>query len=430
MSTIREIREKANAYIKTATSILDTAIGEKRSLTTAEQRDVDGLKEKTDALLATIGRHDQVRDLQEDMTRLVGHPGTGMKRSSITPSGDPRIITGEVRMADHVRGTYPAEYDGLSLGKFIRGYVTGNWDGAEGEQRAMAEGTVGAGGAMVPTPLSAGVIDAMRNKAAIFQAGAVIIPMDAATLKMARLKTDPTAAWTAENTTITASDGEFEAVTFTARKLAALVKCSIELIEDAPNAHSVIENALGQVLALEMDRVGLYGSGVAPEPKGLSIYANTVVPEVLMAADGATIASYDKLSDGYFTVVENNITPTVAIYAPRTAKQLDQLKEGTTNAPLTAPPSWAGLKKLVSNQVSIDLAQGGTPNGCSDVLIGDYSAMGVGLRTRLVIEASRVAADGTNGAFTDGQVWIRAYLRGDVQLLRPKAFCVVRGLKA
>jgi hypothetical protein len=52
----------------------------------------------------------------------------------------------------------------------------------------------------------------------------------------------------------------------------------------------------------------------------------------------------------------------------------------------------------------------------------------IGLRTNLVMEVSRVAADGTDSAFANGQVWIRAYLRADVQLAHPKAFNVLTGI--
>jgi len=39
-----------------------------------------------------------------------------------------------------------------------------------------------------------------------------------------------------------------------------------------------------------------------------------------------------------------------------------------------------------------------------------------------MIEVSREAGD----AFTKGQVWIRAYLRGDIALTQPKHFVVIK----
>jgi hypothetical protein len=55
------------------------------------------------------------------------------------------------------------------------------WVGADHE-RALAEATLGAGGALVPAPLSARVIDLARNATRVFQAGAVTIRMTSQTL--------------------------------------------------------------------------------------------------------------------------------------------------------------------------------------------------------------------------------------------------------
>ena len=54
--------------------------------------------------------------------------------------------------------------------------------------------------------------------------------------------------------------------------------------------------------------------------------------------------------------------------------------------------------------------------------------MMIGVRTGMVMEISRVAADSTGSAFTNTQVWIRAYLRADVQLAHPLAFNVLTGI--
>jgi HK97 family phage major capsid protein len=52
----------------------------------------------------------------------------------------------------------------------------------------------------------------------------------------------------------------------------------------------------------------------------------------------------------------------------------------------------------------------------------------IGYRNSMTMEISREAADSTGSAFTNAQVWIRAYLRADVQLAHPQAFNVLTGL--
>src|SRR3954468_10363228 len=78
----------------------------------------------------------------------------------------------------------------LSLRKYLRGMVTGEWDGADAERRAMAEGVLGTGGYMLPAPLSAQIIDLARNQTRVLQAGAGLVPMPNKTLDMARWEQD------------------------------------------------------------------------------------------------------------------------------------------------------------------------------------------------------------------------------------------------
>lgn len=61
--------------------------------------------------------------------------------------------------------------------------------------------------------------------------------------------------------------------------------------------------------------------------------------------------------------------------------------------------------------------------------MGDFSQLLVGMRTELTIEASRVAADTTSSAFSNLQVWIRAYLRADANVMQPSFFSVLTGIK-
>jgi hypothetical protein len=46
----------------------------------------------------------------------------------------------------------------------------------------------------------------------------------------------------------------------------------------------------------------------------------------------------------------------------------------------------------------------------------------------MVMEISRQAADSSGSAFTNAQVWIRAYLRADIQVAHPNAFVVLNGI--
>jgi hypothetical protein len=70
----------------------------------------------------------------------------------------------------------------------------------------------------------------------------------------------------------------------------------------------------------------------------------------------------------------------------------------------------------------------GTGTTCSDAFIGQFEHCLIGARQSMVMEISRVAADSSSSAFTNAQVWVRAYLRADVQLAHPLAFNVLSGI--
>ena len=88
-------------------------------------------------------------------------------------------------------------------------------------------------------------------------------------------------------------------------------------------------------------------------------------------------------------------------------------------------PSVASLEKYATNQVPTNLG-GGTNQ--TEVYVGDFTKLMIGMRTEIQLEISRVAADATNGAFANGQVWVRAYLRADVQIAKPKHFEYISGI--
>ena len=340
---------------------------------------------------------------------------------------DPRgyqlpLLARNQSVREHMGRSGSSEYQNLNLGKFIKGAITGNWRNAELEQRAMSEGVLGAGGYMVPTPLAAELFDLSRNLSVLLEAGARTVLFDSQSLKIARVITDPVAAWKAENAAITKSDMAVDSVVLTARTLTALVPVSLELLEDAPNASAAITETLAAGLALELDRAGLLGSGAGSEPTG--IFNAAGVQSISMGTNGAALTNFSQLSQAVQKVWEANSTPTAAIYAPRTAGVLDRLVD-TTGQPMVPPPSFQELKRLVSNQVPVTQVQGTSGAVASCAFVGDFSKLIVGMRTNLTIQISSEAGDASGSAFSSLQYWIRTHLRADIALTRPNQFVKV-----
>jgi HK97 family phage major capsid protein len=332
--------------------------------------------------------------------------GSGSRPGATLPGGLRVLKPGE-RMADYVAED-PA-LAGVTLGRIVRGIVTGETEGL-GIRAQMSEGVSGGGaGYLVPAPLSAQVIDLARNQARVIEAGAQTVPMTSSTLTLARQTGDPDAEWKSEGAAVSSTTGlTFDRVVLTARTLFAVANMTIELVEDAANAEPLVEAALAKKFALELDRVALRGSGVPPEPMG-------ILSTDGFHAIGGSLTNYDSFSYAVEAIRTSNEEPNAVIYGAGVAGALDRLKD-LQDQPLRPPASFTALRQLVSNQT------------IGEAFIADWTQLLIGMRTNIMIEASRTASDGDGSAFTSGRVLVRAYMRADVALARPGAFAVIDGL--
>jgi HK97 family phage major capsid protein len=322
----------------------------------------------------------------------------------------------EQRMAQYVERTTGEPTAGLSVGRVVRGLVTGKWDGADAERRAMGTTIGTAGGYLIPEPISANITDLARNASVVVRAGALTIPMANQHLRVVEVLTDPTAAWRAEGAAITESEGTFGALNLTAHSLAAMVRVNNELIDDAPMFAATLDQQLAAILALKLDYAALLGTG-AGMPQGLRHCSG--VNEVSMGANGLAMANYDNVLDLIQAIEEDNGAPTVAVMAPRTRTKLAKLVTGITSdlTKLVPPAEYTALRRLVSNQVSITETQGSS-GVASTMFLGDFSQMALAIRQGITVEATRVADD----AFSKNQTLVRAIMRADVAVFRPGHF--------
>ena len=272
--------------------------------------------------------------------------------------------------------------------------------------------------------MSARIIDLARNRSVIMRAGATTVPMTTSEMTIARVATDPTAYWRHEGHHITASEMTFGSLTLVARVLAVLVPVTIELLEDASNAGQVIQSAIAQALALELDRAALRGagSGSSDPVKGVRYWTG-----VSTTAIGGVLA-YDNLLDAMTPIESANGTPNAWILGPTINGVVRNLKD-TTNQYLSQHPDIARLQKLVSNQVPEDLGDGSDE---SEIYCGDFASVLIGMRKRVTVEifaAGRDSDDSFN-AMTQLGRWIRVHLRADVAIEQAGSFNVLTGVTA
>ena len=424
--TVTELNERGQkkaSLIAQARALSDLALSEKRDLTDSEKRQYSAILAEVQKLKGETDRDIQLgaeeAELNKPRPTVAGGRGQIGNGPEVADTNS-KFLSRSMKVAD------TAAYRGEQLdpGRAIRGMVTGNWVGADAERRAMSEGVGSAGGFLLTPQMSAILVDLSRNQSICVAAGAQTALMDTAVMIIGKVATDPTAAWIPEGGTIVPTDMTFDKITLKAVPLVAMCRLSIQLATDASNIDALIRNALSGAIGTELDRAALFGTGVG-EPRGL---ANTPDINVYsMGADGHVVENFDPWSYAVQYVQDHNGSPNAAAHSPRTAGALDRLKEGSTNAPLTPPASYAGLTKFVSKQIPDNLKQG-TSRVASDSIVGDYSQIVMGLAPSeggergIRIDVSR------DFAFTTMELYIRAYLRCDVAILRPTWFTVIKGI--
>lgn len=399
----------------TMQTMVDGLATESRDFNAEERAKFDGMKSEKDALVQRITDAEAAEEgeRREEGREIHEHRQLG--------EGEVRALRPEQRMADGIRQEGPP----LSLGKMVRAMVTGNWTDADAERRAMNENTGSIGGLFVPASLSANVIDIARNKSVVVPAGALTIPMDTAEMTVVKVLTDPTPYWRRESQPITESGQTFAPIKLRAMTLGCICRVSLELLEDAPRFSQTVESAIGAALALEIDRVALFGTGTN-EPRG--VYNVDGLSTVSMGASGGTPDDFDEFLDAIAAIENNNGVAGAAIYSPRTKRTLAGLKTGLSGdkTPLVPPADFTSLKRLVSNQIPNNLTQGSATT-TSAAIVGDFSQMAIAMRTGLTIEATRVGGTGT---FSQMEALIRGYIRADVAVFRPSHFTKIIGIKA
>jgi HK97 family phage major capsid protein len=317
----------------------------------------------------------------------------------------------EQRMADRFPNT-----QNLSLGKYLRGIITGDWENAAAEAQEYRSLTTVSGAALIPQVLSAQVLDAVRAKSVLFQSGASLAPMTARNLVIPAVKTDPVFAFKAEGEPVEESTIEFEGIELKAKTAYGLVSVTLEALESGQGLDAAVKLAMGEALANLIDAKCLFGAG-GVEPAGILL--SDKIGTVTAVGD---LQSWNPFIEGVGKVRTANGDPTALVMNA----QVDELcnKFATTEGlPLPMPKVIENIpNKLISNQLPANLGAGANE---SVAMVYDPQAVVVGIQSPIRVELSREAGD----AYKKGVVYLRVYAFCDVALTRPGWVCRIDGLK-
>lgn len=250
-------------------------------------------------------------------------------------------------------------------------------------KRDLVVGTATAGGHAVATDLlSQDFITLLRNRMVVMGLGARMLTGLNGNIAIPRQTGAGTAYWVAESASPTEGQQAFDQVTMQPRTLGAFTDISRKLLLQASlDVESFVRDDLAQVLAQEIQRVAINGSGTAPEPRGIlnqvgigsiaggtnglaPTWAHIIGLETEVAQDNADIGTL-----GYLT----------------NAKVRGKLK-GTEKASTTGQYIWAdgatplnGYRSEVTNTVPSNLTKGSSSGVCSAIIFGNFADLIIGM---------------------------------------------------
>ena len=239
-------------------------------------------------------------------------------------------------------------------------------------RRDLNVGTATAGGNLVETELdAANFIDLLRNASALTQAGASVLTGLSGNVNIPRQSGAATAYWVAESGSPTESQQTIDQVALTPKTCGAFTDFSRRLvIQSSIDVENMVRGDLAKVLALEIDRVGLYGSGSANQPLGLKDTTGVLTED--FAANTPTFAEVVALESDIASANALLGSPKYLMNAAMRGALKTAEKAANTAQFIFTNGEVNGYEAVISNQVaSNDLWFG----NFSDLIIAYFSGL-------------------------------------------------------
>ena len=401
------IRSKAVEAERTRIAAI-TALGEKHQMHDLARELIDGgrsLDEARAAVLDKLGSTpmDPIRST-DVTTNDVGLSAQETKRFSFVRALNYLANPGDA--AARREAEFEIEVGRAAATKYERssnGIVVPN----EVLRRDLTAGIPSAGGNLVADELLSGsFIDLLRNRLALAGAGVTMLTGLQGNISIPRQSSASTAYWVGENVAPSESQQAVDQVNMTPKTVGAFVDYSRRLLlQSSIDVEGMVRNDLTRVIALELDRVGIYGTGSSNQPLGL---VNTT------GIGSQTISTYGTFDEyiGMETDVATANADAGSLRYIINAAARGALKSTAKSAAAVAAGfvfengEINGYPAIVSNQLQNN-----------DALFGDFSMMIMGMWSGLDLTVDPYA-----GA-TAGTVRIIALQDVDFAVKQPGAFC-------
>ncbi|WOI43778.1 phage major capsid protein [Acidovorax sp. BLS4] len=295
--------------------------------------------------------------------------------------------------------------------------------GGFGSDVAMALNTVtaGAGGVLVPENFASSVIESLRPFSVVRRMGCQSIPLNNGNMTMPRILGNTTVSYIGSDTDIPVTGMTFGDLKLAAKKAAALVPISNDLLAYAgvsPRVDAIVSGDLQVSMGLSEDLHFIRSDGTGSKPKGLRYWA--LAGNIVVAPADPTLQQVEAYLGGLMLRLEMaNVSMSSCgwLLSPRTVRWLGSLRDGNGNKafPEIETGKLKGYPFALTTQIPVNLGAGGDE---SEIYFVNFADMFIGEDMQLVIAYSTEASykDGngeTVSAFQRDQTLVRVIAKHD-----------------
>ncbi len=279
-------------------------------------------------------------------------------------------------------------------------------------KRDLAVATSSAGGYLVDTQ-NQGFIDLLRPRSVVMGLGAQVMTGMVGNVTIPRQTGAANGYWLAhEAAAITESQMTVGQLSLTPKTVGAYTEVSRQLVlQSSPAVEALVRNDLAQVVALEVDRAAIQGTGASGQPTGLltvsgvGSVAGASLDYTKLLEFQSDLAAANALAPGCGYVT----TPTVAV-----------LLKGRQRFPSTDTPVWQGA--ILDGTIEGFVAKATNQMPAATMIFGDWSQIVIAEWGELEIEVNPFAS------FQTGLIGVRAMYSVDVGVRIPGAFSVATSI--
>lgn len=286
-------------------------------------------------------------------------------------------------------------------------------------KRDLTVGTPTAGGNLVATDLLSGsFIDMLRNRSSVFSR-AIVLDGLVGNIAIPRQTGGATAYWVGESGAPTESQQAVDQVSMTPKTVGAFTDISRKLLlQSSISVENFVRGDLARTIALELDRIGLNGSGASNEPEGIANVTGIGSEDI--GTNGGAI-TWAKVVDLESNISANNADIGNMTYITN-AKVRGAMKKALKAAGVAGYIMDNGMvngyEPVISNQVLGDISKG-TGTNLSQMFFGNYADLVYGLWSGLDLTVDPY----TNS--TSGTLRVVALQDADLAVRHPESFALI-----